>query len=202
MRTPLLPVLFGAVALPVFGCDRPDGREETSSGDVPRLAMGPGGPALELPRPMQAALEAYQPAFRPWRLEDYKDEVAARVEAEALALFGVVGDFDGNGYADVALQGRAEDLALFFVILASSDTARIIPLEETPLPRWWTDGGRPEYLRLVRPGELSVPESVIEEISGPPPELDTDAFEVIIEGQAGALYYWSVDRFKVYQTGD
>lgn len=151
---------------------------------------------------MQEALEAYQPAFRPWRLEDYKDEVAARAEAEALALFGVVGDFDGNGRPDVALQGRTEGLALFFVIMAHSDKARIISLQETPFVRWWGDAGRPEYLRLVRPGELSVPADVIEEISGPPPVLHTDAFERIFEGQAGALYYWSVDRFEVYQTGD
>lgn len=165
---------------------------------APRLAQADTGPVLALPPIMSRALAGYAPEFSPWRRNAYDAEVLAHFPDPIEPLFGAVGDFNGDGRADVALQGFTPREELFFVLLSAGDTARVVELRRRELffaPRGLQ---RDIYLRAVPAGaRLDVPAEL-----GQPPALRNDAFMEVIEGSAAVLYYWTGERFATYVIGD
>ncbi|MBI4541197.1 MAG: hypothetical protein HY704_16980 [Gemmatimonadetes bacterium] len=121
---------------------------------------------------MGAALAEYSQEYEPWRLEDYDTRVIEKsTTPRKLALFGVAGDFSGDGVTDVALQGHDAGDELFFVILSEAAGAfRVIELRRRPR-------GTEKilsYLELVRPGQLHVPLSIASR--EPPPKAHHGRF--------------------------
>src|SRR5437762_11712015 len=99
-----MPVRFlfwSAFAIALTGC--------ATKEDNPRLDFSDVGFALYLPKAMQQALDSLAPGFRYVRSAEYRADVREAAAAEgggtAQALFAVVGDFDGGGKPDVALEG-------------------------------------------------------------------------------------------------
>lgn len=74
---------------------------------LPRIVRVGAGFVLHLPRAMDSALRALSPDFRPLRRGQFSRDLldyAATSEPDA-ALFAALGDFDGDGRLDVAMEG-------------------------------------------------------------------------------------------------
>src|SRR2546430_17736531 len=99
-----MPVRFlfwSAFAIVLNGC--------ATKEDNPRVDFSAVGFALYLPKAMQQSLDSLAPGFRYVRSAEYRADVREAAAAEgggaAQALFAVVGDFDGDGKQDVAIEG-------------------------------------------------------------------------------------------------
>jgi hypothetical protein len=193
--------VFGAalvLALTMTHCTR------DAAPAVPALRMAPEGVVLQLPLAMRRALDTYAPNFEPWHWEDYAANVQQHVRTAEppwgeLPMFGVVGDFNGDGRPDVALSGHDARRELLFILLSEGERYRAVELEP-PRP-WRPHAKQGAFMHRVSPGRLEVPEGW-EEIVGPPPVLTADGVGWEYEGQAGGVYYWKDGRFLFYATSD
>jgi hypothetical protein len=161
----------------------------------------------ELDRPsaspaMRRVLDSYAPGFRPWRLEDYgREGMEAWAGDPANALFAVVGDFNGDGVPDVALDGHDRTHNYRFVILSSDSatfTVRELTRKWRRSPREWNGQKKPDFFLPARPGLVRAPESLEPE----PLRLETDAIHVVYDSQASVVLYWREGCFREYFTGD
>lgn len=200
--------VLAAVAAASACAGERDERGSTADSVAPAPAQAPGphvayadtGPVIRLPPNMRRVLDDYAPEFSPWRRDAYARDVLAHFAADSAApLFGAVGDFNGDGVPDVALQGYTRQHELFFVLLSAEDTVRVIELRRRDL--YFAPRGleRDRYLRTVTEGE---PLDVSRELSERPPALRHDAIMEIVEGRAAVLYYWTGERFDTYVVGD
>jgi hypothetical protein len=124
--------------------------------DAPRVIQTDSGPIAILPEPMATALRRNNPHFRLWPWTVYPDSVRANFHAsDAEGLRVVVGDFNGDGRPDVALDGTDTVVyrvggkrgASLIAILTSGDSATIVSVIETDLPNDTTR--LDHWLRLV-----------------------------------------------------
>ena len=146
------------------------------------IAMSPAGPVWQLPAAMRTALDAYEPEFQPWRLQEYDERVVVKQKAIG-ALFGVPADYNGDGRVDVALDGHNASDEMVIVILSEGAAYRVIELMRggrDPEAR-----PRQQYLELYPAGPDGNP-----------------GVDVISEGQGGIAYYWKDGRFQEVVTGD
>lgn len=189
--------LAGALALFLVGAAA-CGREVAA----PEVAMTREGPVLRLPPAMRRALDSYAPGFRAWRLEDYgREAVEAWTADPTNALFGVVGDFNGDGVRDVALDGHDGTYSYRFVILSSDSatfTIRELRRKWRRSPREWNGQKKPDFFLPARPGVVRGPESLEPE----PLRLETDALHLVYDSQASVVLYWREGCFREYFTGD
>jgi len=105
--------------------------------DNPRLDFSDVGFALYLPKAMQQALDSLAPGFRYVRSAEYRADVREAAAAEgggtAQALFAVVGDFDGDGKQDVALEGASpRDSALAVIAILNADKPQAVQVVRFP----------------------------------------------------------------------
>lgn len=91
---------------------------------------------------MWRALEDTVPGFKPFPRGVYDEEVLERwaTPPQDLSLFGAVGDFDGNGREDVALEGHDGRRQWLLVILDRKPEVRVEVIDTRVPPRG--DGGR------------------------------------------------------------
>jgi hypothetical protein len=151
---------------------------------------------------MRDALRAYAPGYTPWRLQDYDTEAAAHAHGPSpIPLFGATGDFNGDGVSDLVLQGHDASNELSFVILSGQRAFTVIELLRQPWPPEARSMKRRLYVQHIGPGKIDVPAGLAAAV-GPPPTLATDAFEEVVEGEAGTLYYWKDGKFEQYPLGD
>lgn len=188
--------LFGLWSAVAVAC-----AQETSVRD-PELRMTPANSVLRLPPAMHRALDSYAPGYIPWRWDDYTLNVQHHVQTAEppwgeLPMFGVIGDFNGDGEIDVALSGHDGRRVLFFVVLSDGRDYRVVELR--PPEPWEAGRRRPDFLHRVPPGPVAVPAELAE---GPPLVLTADGVGWVYEGQAGGVYYWRGDRFEFVLTGD
>lgn len=167
-----------------------------------RVAMTDSGPLLVLPSAMYRALMEYAPDYRPWWLQEYDSAWADyvwRLEKERIPLFGAVGDFNGDGIYDVALQGRRDDYTrqYFFVIMSTGSSFRIEEIWKAWHAKRW---GRRVHLALLRPGTGKAKEyfAIAE---GPDATLAIDAFESVRGEDGSTIYYWKDGRLMSYSLG-
>jgi hypothetical protein len=127
MRTNLTVVLIAALACSKAG--------DSASLDAPKLELAGLGMALYLPKPMQTALDSIAPGFRPISTSSYRSDVPqAALEqaggASIPALFATVGDFDGDGTTDAAVEGtKAGDSGLSVVAIMNGAAPRAIEVK-------------------------------------------------------------------------
>lgn len=166
----------------------------------PCLDMTADGPVMRLPPGMREALEDTVPGFEPWPRAVYDDEVLERwaTPPEDLALFGAVGDFDGDGREDAALEGHDGHRQWLLAILDRRPEPRVVVIDSRVPPR--LSGGRRRTIVSVRsPGEVSLPESLRDQ---GPLVLENEGFVRSFLGQAAVLYYWDGKQFVRRIIGD
>jgi hypothetical protein len=105
--------VLAALALTGAACHRPP--------EDPKLTFINVGFALQLPEPMQHALDSLAPGFRPIIVGKFRSEVAQYAAESAggmQALFATVADFDGDGTQDAVMEGNMPgDTALHVVAI-------------------------------------------------------------------------------------
>lgn len=171
---------------------------------------------IRLPLAMARLLNDSLPAFAPdqragfdtaivrWVDRPDSQEIAhsATTDDERLAsaLSVVVGDFDGDGRRDVAMQGTSGDSAAIVMLLAPPAGLagpRLIyiarpgkhdPLEITE-----------DYLTIVHPGDIKGYDT---EEGDPPLHLHTDAIERVFFEKGSQLYYFDHGVVRVFVTSD
>lgn len=193
-------VLAVALASSCATDSRPGDEWPESHPSENELSMTETGPVLRLPPAMQSVLDAYSPGFTPWALSDYSEEVVSfQRENPQESLFGVAGDFNGDGVQDVGLEGYDQQHELSFVILSEGGGFRIVELDpRRPLYYRPKRLKRPILLLREPPGIVQGPGSIEPE----PLQLATDAIHWVYDGQASVIYYWRDGRFQAYTTGD
>jgi hypothetical protein len=106
----------------------------TTEADNPRLEIGAGGFTLHLPPAMQESLDALTPGFQQVRSASFRSDVA-QAAAEGgggiQSLFAVVGDFDGDGSLDAAVEGSSQGDTSLVVIAILNKGARPVAMEVT-----------------------------------------------------------------------
>jgi len=114
----------------------------TSEAENPRLEIGAGGFTLHLPPAMQESLNALAPGFQQVRSASFRSDVA-QAAAEAgggiQSLFAVVGDFDGDGSIDAAIEGSAQGDTALVVIAILNKGAKPVAMEVTRFPTYDAD---------------------------------------------------------------
>jgi hypothetical protein len=104
--------------------------------DNPRLEIGAGGFTLHLPDAMQASLVALAPGFQQVRSAAFRSDIAQSAAESGgggmAAMFAVIGDFDGDGSLDVAIEGSAQgDTGLVVIAILNK-------------------GGKPQAMQVTR----------------------------------------------------
>jgi len=153
---------------------------------------------------------ARAPGFRLWQPREYLTDIGRYAGpwtndrptgyqfTERQALSVVVGDFNGDGRADVVVNGVGDSLLLDAVLLSHADSAQLVELGAQPGTRWVTPciGG---YLSFTPPGRYS---SVEIELEAEVLVLATDAFHSVTFEKSSEIYYWRNGQFHRYATAD
>jgi len=114
----------------------------TSEADNPRLEIGAGGFTLHLPPAMLESLNALSPGFQQVRSASFRSDVAQAAAEDGggiQALFAVVGDFDGDGTVDAAIEGSAAGDTSLVVIAILNKGAKPVAMEVTRFPTYDAD---------------------------------------------------------------
>jgi len=101
--------------------------------EAPTIGLGDMGMALTLPKAMQAALDSLAPGFTTIRASAYRSDIAQSAAQQGggiPALFATVGDFDGDGTQDAAVEGTKQgDTGLTVIAILNGATPRAIEVK-------------------------------------------------------------------------
>jgi hypothetical protein len=150
---------------------------------------------------MHAALDAYDPAFRPWAVEHYHPGYVRGYEfSRRQAMFAVIGDFNGDRRPDVAIDGHTPSRRAIVVVLSERTGYRVVEIQGMKLASG--DGERPGradvYLGYTAPGRIESPVCDTSCVL----DLRTDAFSVTYDEKAGEVWYYLNGKFHRFATGD
>ena len=108
----------------------------------PSLTIGAGGFTLALPPAMQEALDAAAPGFAQIRSASFRSDVA-QAAAEAgggmQAMFAVIGDFDGDGSQDAAVEGSVTGDTALVVMAILNKGGKPVATRVTRFPTYDAD---------------------------------------------------------------
>jgi hypothetical protein len=103
----------------------------------PTLDFATVGFVLNLPDAMQKALDAHAPGFQSVLSAHFRSDVsqAAALGGGGLqAMFATIGDFDGDGTQDVAVEGTVPgDTALHVIAIMNGATPKAIDVARYPV---------------------------------------------------------------------
>lgn len=179
-----------------------------SSARGPTLEIARNEFVLRLPVSMARVLQDSMPGFAPVPRARFDSAVISYVDHGSLdnapenaadinpvrpaPLSVVIGDFDGDSTADVAMLGSAGDTVVTVFLLSPHSRDASPRLLYIDRPRADPTPGEKSstYLELVRPGKITA----FDEDAGEPPSfhLLTDAVSIVYFEQAGEVAY--VDR--------
>lgn len=156
---------------------------------------------------MLHAIDAWNPAFKPWRDRDYQPQIIRDYPfSSRQAPFAVLGDYNGDGHVDVAIDGHTKTHTMSIVLLSNRAGAyRVIVMSRGPLldPKKEAYGvgndrfeyGLWTYLEFIAAGT---------ELGFEPPTVKPkfDAFEREFWEKGAEAYYWDGRRFRSVITAD
>ncbi len=199
--------VLGALALTLYAFPASLG----AGHDQPAIFNGAGTSRLMLPATMRTALRDYDPDFQPYRYDDYLPSIRKyQPPSKRSSLFCVIGDFNGDGVADVALQGHSGQTDLLLAIVSTKKGFRVVEVRRgryvSPKEEWYGVGqdaaggeireyGLWRFLSYRAPGKIN-------RIDAESFALKADAFEEVYFETAGMLFYYADNRFESFQTSD
>lgn len=145
-----------ASVLPFHGA----GAQSRRVRDEPRPAIyhaADGSWRVDLPPAVEDALDRYNRDFDQWSEENYGRQLSGTDFTPRQTPWAVIGDFNGDGRADVALAGRDDRDALIVLILSSGQRRyRAIEVEHEPYDVEDRRSIRPPLLSYVYPGRYVI----------------------------------------------
>jgi len=148
-----------------------------------------GGVRLHVSAATVRALQAAAPGFHPWSLSDYAPEVRSHYTfTMRQAPWAVVGDFDGDGWCDLVVDGRNKTDSYRLCAWGSAAGPRVVTLGTRRLPP--AVGPSSVALRYVPPGQI------LERLRDKPVVLFTDAFGEQAPSDSTRIYYWKGGHFR------
>ena len=151
--------------------------------------MEDGGVRLRVPGATVRALQEAAPGFRPWSLTDYAPEVRSHYTFTMRQTpWAVIGDFDGDGWCDLVVDGRNKTDSYRLCAWGSGTGPRVVTLGTRRLPPVMRPSAA--ALRYVPPG------LVLERIRDKPIVLFTDAFGEQASTDSMRVFYWRGGHFR------
>lgn len=148
-----------------------------------------------VPQAVRDAVDKYDPSFMPWRYDEYDPETGRQyVFSEAEAMFGVIGDFNGDRIPDVVMDGYTSDSHVTLSVL--SGKAGYVAVEVDKHLRHDSAQLLKQYHLLVEPGPNQRPGEIV------PPGVATDAFKRCSLGKIEALLYLKDGTWQASAPGE
>lgn len=167
---------------------------------IPTIARAGGTHVILLPDIMRVALRRYDPAFTPCPDDHFPPSLLRGYQfTNHQAPFAVIGDFNGDGRQDVALQGHAGKNFDRLVIFAGRTGARVLDESRSEKANDLLgpgDQGHLAYLEFVPRGTYR------SHWEAKPLHLGTDAVTVAAYEKAATICYYRTGRFHQYITAD
>ncbi len=172
----------------------------------PSISTAGGERVLNLSKEQKSAIRSYNQDFQIRKQADYLPSLLKQYTFSNRQLpFAVIGDFNGDGKNDVALQGHDKTRELLIAVLSSTGGPVVMEIMRSalvdPKTEFYGMGDHNEYglwmyLTFVPKGLVDSP------FSNQPLKLSTDAFELNYFEKASVLYYLNGWRFEKYVTSD
>lgn len=160
-----------------------------------QLEVRLGHAVLHLPATAYKTLSDSLPGFAPFPVSSYDSAVwASEVDRDSSAVAPsiVLGDFDGDKRADVAMVGVSRDTAVEIILLSKT-----------------TDAGGSNLLPINprRAGVSSAKADVLlrrisADVMANQFQVSKDAVEVVDIGKGSEIFYWDNGRLKQIQSSD
>lgn len=143
---------------------------------------------LRLPSALRHALAEAAPGFRPLTMADFSKDVRRSYRVtKSQAPWAVIGDFDGDGFCDLIVDGRTR-----------TDSYRLCAWGSPEGPRVMTLGRRrlPAHVRPSTAALALVPREEVEaRITARADSTHSDVFGEQASGELTRIYYWRGSRF-------
>ena len=157
--------------------------------ECPQFQRTEDGFQLHVPSATVRALQAAAPGFRPWNLADYSPEVRSQYTfTMRQAPWAVIGDFDGDGWCDLVVDGRTKTDSYRLCAWGSATGPRVVALGTRRLPPVLKPSST--ALRYVPPGQ------VLERVRDKTVALFTDGFGEQYSADSTRVYYWKGGHFR------
>jgi hypothetical protein len=142
---------------------------------------------LDLPPAMEDALDRYNRDFEPWTIDDYRGTLEYEPSPRQVP-WAVIGDFNGDGRADLAVAGRTDrDIVVAFVLSSGRSRYRAVEAEREPYDPDDPTSIRVPVMTYMYPGRYVV----VDPRLNYPRQLVVDQAAVQISGgrRQGAVVY-------------
>jgi len=152
---------------------------------------------LIIPECMKEKLNLYDPEFIIWKLDDYDSFYLKSYSITDKQLpFAVIGDFNGDGTEDLAVEGHNNIATKFIALVSDSNDYNVIEIETSELNK---SNGK-YYSGVVY--SYTGPGLIKSEWESSPLELLNDAIMCTIPESAALVYYYKDGKFITYMTAD
>ncbi len=112
---------------------------------------------MDMPPAMEDALDRYNRDFEPWATDDYDWQLSRQDFTPRQTPWAVVGDFNDDGRADLAVAGRDDRDALVVLLLsAGARRYRSVEIERDPYDEYDRRSLRPPRLSYLYPGRYVI----------------------------------------------
>ncbi len=171
----------------------------------PVVEKSAAGFTLRLPSTFRQAIHQAVPGFQSWTLADYEGDIRKFYSfTMRQAPWAVIGDFDGDGWCDLVIDGHDGSKDYRLVVWGGERLrVQLLPTSEARrqekarrIAGKGAGGGRESVLEYYGPGHIET------NFNDSSKELFTDAFNDYDWERGGALYFWKDGRFEQFITSD
>ena len=179
---------------------------DSTVGGAPWVTPSDTGPVLHLPPAMARALADSFPRFAPWPWGSYPEHVRREHLRDTTAsVRWVIGDFDGDGKLDVAIDGNVDttkyrdggrNAPTIVAIMSRGDTVVVVQVTNGALVAGGDVSARLRESWLVPVPRGTFRKLIVNDAIGVP---DTDRFRELLPGQ---VYLWYEHHFVQWSDGE